>query len=198
MRIQISHANVEDMKDALHLMEEKVQGDMQLVDFESCEELNEELSEDEKIINSFITQGISIPSYITKVCRVVKRKGYTKTSNFEEIIENSIFVDGEELVGLVIFNFFGPNESQRLAISLYNLCKTSGLVKRLKKLKINYQFMHGARIYNGEFDLCKQSVKPLGGGCLIGKHLPSAIDLDYFSNDIVNLIYKKLQIQLPS
>jgi len=58
--------------------------------------------------------------------------------------------------------------------------------------------MHGTRICNGEFDWYKQLVKPLGGGCLLGKHPPSATDLNYFSNDIVNLIYKKLQIQLPS
>ena len=33
-------------------------------------------------------------------------------------------------MGLVIFDFFGLNESQSLAVILFNLCRTSGFVRR--------------------------------------------------------------------
>jgi len=168
------------------------------LDVECGGEGAEVLSEDEKVIQYFVSRVFSIPSCITKVCRVQKRKGYIKTSDLKEITENSILVDGEEFVGLIIFDFFNPKESQVLAMSLYKLCKTSGFVKRSKKLRMNHQFMYGARICNGVFDRYKQSIKPRGGGCLPGKQPPTATDIDFFSCDVVNFVYKKLKMHLSS
>jgi len=92
------------------------------------------LSEDEKVIQSFVARGFSIPLCKTKVCRVQKIKGYIKQSKSKEITKNYILMDGEEFVGLIIFDFFSPKESHVLAMSLYKLCKTSIFVKS-KKIK---------------------------------------------------------------
>jgi len=59
--------------------------------------------DDEKIIRSFMTKITSIPSCISKVCKVQKQVTDIKTPNFLEITKKCIFIDGNELVGLVIF-----------------------------------------------------------------------------------------------
>jgi len=63
---------------------------------------------------------------------------------------------------------------------------------------MNHQFIYDAKICNREFDRYNQSKKPRGGGCLPGKQPPSAIDIDFYSSDVVNFIYKKLQMHLSS
>ena len=63
-------------------------------------------------------------------------------------------------------------------------------------MKMNYQFMHGARVCNGKFDRYKQSIKPVGSGCIPGKEPPNATDLDYLANDVANTVYKSLKLHL--
>ena len=88
-----------------------------------------ELSEDECIIESFRAKGISIPSSVLKVCKIKKPQGRVKVSSLFEITESCILVDGDELVGLIIFYFFSSSVNQYLVDFLFKLYRTSGFVR---------------------------------------------------------------------
>lgn len=167
-------------------------------DDESNEGCVEIMTEDEKIIESLRVQGFSIPSSVSKVWRVKRRKGFRRISELIELTENCVLLHEEELIGLLIFDFFSLEDSLILAPSLYKLCETAGFVKRSKKLKMNYQFMFGARKGYGKFDRYKQTMKPPGLGCLPGKEPPTSTDIDFFAVDVVNFIYKRFKMHLHS
>jgi len=62
----------EEVVQIYHTIEDKDrrEGDLQLMDIEYYEEVLEVLSEDKKVIQSFVAHVFSIPLSITKVCRV--------------------------------------------------------------------------------------------------------------------------------
>lgn len=148
---------------------------------------------DSKVLQSLRLSGWSIPESVRKVRHIDR-----DSVELKEVWESCLLMDGDVVVGILIFEFFGAEESAKLGTFSSKLATTAGVVNRSAQLNSEKMFMFGTRkSYNQGLDYYSQSVR-VGEGRLDGFVRPSKLDLTSLGANLADAIFAHLKVNLGS